>query len=187
MDAVLSIEADNLRLAVRSARRFIAVFGAVFIPAFGLVAWFTIDEPGRRLLFSVGGVVIGLLTFGLIYALFWHHDNLGDYLLIDRKARMLRLPRLGAEFPLDQVFGLQTIRGRSRSSAEVETDLNLLVAEGNELVRYHICGSPPAGLAEQIANFSGLTVQVIDLGMQGKRDADSRSSKASGQADLHTN
>jgi hypothetical protein len=174
-DSRLHIDGDELRLEVRSAKNFVLVFGTLFLPAFALVAWYMIPDRGAQRLFAIGGTAVGLLTFGLIYFLLDYHQRLGDYLVVDRKAQSVRLPRSQKQFPLDQVFCLQIIRGRSKSSAEVETDLNLLVAEGNQLTRYHILGSPSRQQVDHVSQFAGLPVEVIDLGWKGLRDADGES------------
>lgn len=171
-DAVLRIEGEQLRLEVRSAKKFVVAFGVLFIPAFALTAWFAIPDWNTKVFFAVGGAAVGLFTFGLVYWLMDYHERLGDYLVIDRQTHIVLLPRCKARFPLDQVFGLQMIRGRSQASADVETDLNLLVAEGQELVRYHVLGSPTRGLVEQVAEFAGFRVEEVDLGWNGYRDQD---------------
>ena len=178
-DERLHIEGDVLRLSVQRATRFVLWFGALFIPAFTAIGWIFVDDPTFRVIFGLLGPFAGIFTFGLIYALLRHHEQLGDYIVIDRGAGIVRLPRLKVEVPLAQVLHFQLIRGRSKSNNDVDTDLNLLVrhaddgAGGEPLpLRYHIMGQPRRRTLEQLAAFTGLTVEELDLGWRGYRDAD---------------
>ena len=172
-DAKLEIEEDRLRIAVHSARRFVTAFGSFFIPAFSLIAWFAIPDVPTRLLFSIGGFIVGIFMFALIYGMLAHHENLGDYLVIDRAAETITLPQSKVEFALDQVYAFQWISGRTESIPEEETDLNLLVADEDGLLRYHILGSPQRAMIEEVVRFSGIKLQEISPTTGVYRDADS--------------
>jgi hypothetical protein len=172
-DALLQIDGDTLRLGIRWPRRFVVVFACLFLPTFAAIAWFMIPENGPRLFFTIGGPIAGAITFALIYALGDYHERLGEYLVIDRATKTIRLPRVKKEFPFSEV-AFQWIRGRTRQSLdfEVEVDLNLLVSESGEVLRYHVMGNPPRRVIEQVICFSGLPLEEIDLGWRGDRDAE---------------
>src|SRR5262249_29405789 len=125
-----------------------------------------------RFLFTIGGPVVGAITFGIIYGLLSYHEGLGDYLVIDRAAEVINLPRLKKEFSFAQIVGFQWIRGRTRHYVEVDVDLNLLVSEPGGVVRYHVMGNPSRRMFEQVLCFSGLSLEEIDLGWRGYRDTD---------------
>jgi hypothetical protein len=57
-------------------------------------------------------------------------------------------------------------------AGSVEVDLNLLVSESGEVLRYHVMGNPPRRVIEQVICFSGLPLEEIDLGWRGDRDAE---------------
>ena len=172
-DARLGVDGDVLRLALRGVgSKGVLVFACVFVPAFTAAAWLLIPDPKVRVIFGVLGPFAGLCTFALIYALLRWHESLGDYLVVDRAARVVRLPRLKAEFPFAQVVAFQWIRGRSRHDGDVHTDLNLLVAEPAGLTRYHVMGDPRRRQIEQVVRFSGIPVDESNLGWRGYRDAD---------------
>ncbi len=171
-DAVLRTEGDVLKMSVRSFRPFLVVFACLFLPAFAVAAWFMISEPGLRLALTIGGPIVGAITFAMVYALLSYHEGLGKYLIIDRAAKIVSLPRLKKEFSFAQVVGFQWIRGRTRQYADVEVDLNLLVSEFGEVVRYHVMGNPSRRMVEQVLCFSGLSLEEIDLGWRGDRDTD---------------
>jgi hypothetical protein len=157
-------------VSVREQRAFLVVFACLFIPAIAAVAWLMISDPLHRLLAGIGGPIVGTLTFTLIYALMSFHKRLGDYLVIDRAARTVGLPRLKKSFSFSDVVGFQWIRGCSKH--DIEVDLNLLASESGEVVRYHVMGRPSRQLVEQVLCFSGIPLDEIDLGWRGSRDAD---------------
>lgn len=166
------MEGDRLRLTVVSARRFVLVFGILFVPTFVAIAWLAIPDLPTRLFFTIFGAIVGVGIHAFIYGLLAYHESLGDYLVVDLDQQTLELPRAKVTFPLDQVFGFQLISGRSKASADIETDLNLLVAGNETLLRYHILGSPMRKMVEQLASCTGLRLDEINLGSGGFRDAD---------------
>jgi hypothetical protein len=170
--AILTVEGEVLRLRVRWPRLFIVVFAGLFLPAFAAIAWFMIPDPALRWLFTIGGTFVGALTFCFIYALQSYHQGLGDYLVVDGTTKTVRLPRVKKEFCFSHVAGFQWIRGRTKSFVNVEVDLNLLVSESGDVVRYHVMGNPSRRMIEQVLCFSGLSLEEIDLGRRGFRDAD---------------
>lgn len=175
-DDVLRIDGEVLRVTVRPRSKGVAVFACVFVPTFTAVACYVIPETPIRVAAGFLAPFAGIFTFGIIYAVMRHHEGLGDYLVIDRAAGVVGLPRLKAEFPLARVVGLQLIRGRSKgwNRNELHTDFNLLVdEEPGGLTRYHVMGAPGRRTVEQVVAFSGLPLADIDLGWRGYRDADS--------------
>jgi hypothetical protein len=170
-DAVLQINGDLLRLTIRWPRRFVVAFVCLFLPTFAAIAWFMIPENGPRLFFTIDGPFAGAITFAMIYALGDYHERLGEYLVIDRASNTIRLPRVKKEFPFSGA-AFQWIRGRTRQFMDVEVDLNLLVSESGEVLRYHVMGNPSRRMIEQVICFSGLPLEEIDLGWRGFRDAD---------------
>jgi hypothetical protein len=170
-DAVLQIDGDTLRLGIRWPRHFVVIFACLFLPTFAAIAWFMIPENGPRLFFTIGGPIAGAITFAIIYALGDYHERLGEYLVIDQAAKTIRLPRVKKEFPFSEV-AFQWIRGRTRQYMDVEVDLNLLVSESGEVLRYHVIGNPSRRIIEQVICFSGLPLVEIDLGWRGFRDTD---------------
>lgn len=174
-DAVLRVSGDVLRLDVaRWLRRFVVVFAALFLPTFGAIAWFTIPRPPDRFLFAIGGPIIGAVVFAIMFGICTYHGGLGAYLIIDRAAKTIHLPRLKKEFSFSHV-AFQWIRGRTKSNPDVEVDLNLLVSESGDVFRYHVMGSPSRRIIEQVVCFSGLPLEEIDLGRRGNRDVDRES------------
>ncbi|HKB05606.1 MAG TPA: hypothetical protein VKD90_25505 [Gemmataceae bacterium] len=171
-DALPRVEGDVLRVSVRSFRPFVVVFACLFLPTATILAWTMITEPWARWLFGIGGPIVGILTFAITYGLLKYHERLGDYLVIDRAARTIALPRVKKEFSLSDVVGFQWVRGRSREDMDVEVDLNLLVRESGEVLRYHVMGNPSRRLVEQWIGFVGIPLEEIDLGSGRFRDAD---------------
>ena len=172
-DARLVVEGDVLRVRVRAPHRGLAVFACVFLPAYTAVAWLAIPDPAWRIVFGGIGPVVGASVFGFMYTLFKRHEAMGDYLVVDRSAGVIWLPRLKREFPRATVIGFQQIRGRSRTSRETETDLNLLVREETGVIRrYHVMGSPSRAVSDAIVAFSGLPLQKTEVPRNGFRDAD---------------
>lgn len=171
-DAMMRIEAERLRLSVRSAKWFVVVFGCIFLPCFEVAVWFGVPNWNSKVFFLFLGPIAGGMAFGLIYGLLSFHERLGDYLIIDLATRSLHLPRCKVQFPLDQIFALQMITGRSSNSSDVQTDLNILVATDDGLVRFHIMGSPSRKQVEQLVEFAGLRVEEVRLGRKGFRDSD---------------
>src|SRR5688500_15100674 len=73
----LTIEGDILRLAPRSASRFMLIFGCIFLLTFLALAWLKIPSP-QRWIMIIGGTIAGLTVFGISYGVLRHHELLGD-------------------------------------------------------------------------------------------------------------
>lgn len=175
MGAKLESQGDVLRLLVPTVpRTFLFGFSCLFLPFFLYVSWRFIPEPSIRWLFLLAGPLCYGTVFGLVFWLQRYHERLGDFLILNRAEQVAYLPRTGQRFPFARVIGLQKIRGRSRHDWEVETDLHLMVAEGGDVVRHYIVSNPDRHLVEQVATFSGFTLEELDLGRHGFRDADNR-------------
>lgn len=173
-DAQLEVDGDELRVLVRRAPwKFLIGFACLFIPAFSFAAWYFIPDP-IRWPFVIMGPVVGCFTFGMLFWLLSHHEGLGDFLVIDRAARTVVLPRSKKQFPFDQVVRLQRIRGRTKHDVECDVDLNLLVTESGEVIRHFVTGNTGRRLVDQVVAFSGFGLEEIDLGRRGYRDADKR-------------
>ncbi len=120
----------------------------------------------------IGGPFAGLFGFALIFWMQSHHEGLGDFLFINRATKTIELPRSKKQFPFEQVVRFQWIRGRTKHDHETEVDLNLLVQDSGEIIRYHVMGNPSRRLVEQVLSFSGFGIEELDLGRRGHRDAD---------------
>ena len=167
----LVVQGDTLRLAVtKGAKWFVVGFGSLFTPTFAVVTWLMIPHP-ERVLFSIGGTIVGILTFGFIYSMLSYHESLGDYLVVDCANKSITLPRLKKEFPLEGAR-LQWITGRTRTDSENHTDLNLIVKESSGDVRYHVMGGPRRKIIEQLVGLAELPIDEVILARNLSRDAD---------------
>lgn len=108
----------------------------------------------------------------LIFSMLNHHEGLGDFLVIHRATKTIALPRSKKQFAFEQVVRFQWIRGRTKHNREIDVDLNLLVRDSGEIIRYHVMGNPSRRLVEQVISFSGFGIEELDLGRRGHRDAD---------------
>ena len=171
--AILRMDGDVMRLTVpRAPWTFLIGFACLFLPSFVFVAWYFIPEPTIRLFFMIAGPLAAVFAFALIYWMQSYHEGLGDFLVIDRASRTMELPRSKERFPFAQVVCFQWIRGRTQLNMDTEVDLNLLVRDSGEIIRYHVMGNPSRRLVEQVISFSGIAIEEIDLGGRGHRDAD---------------
>lgn len=152
-DSVL-IQTDGVtRCAVSSSSTiFVSVFGPVFTFVFVLVCWFWIDPFRERIAFMTLGLFCGTATFGMIYALMRHHKERGDYIVVDGVHDRIELPRHDRVFDAADVRCLQLLTGRDKNDEVINnSDLNLLVAEGDDIVRYHLIGNPNKEHAKAVA------------------------------------
>ena len=173
--ATLHIDGMVLRVSVRSIRKGLAIFACFFLPVFAAASWLMISEPTMRVAFTVAGPIVGMFGFAMIYGLERYHERLGDYLVIDQAAETVSLPREKKEFTYAQIISFQWIRGGTRYDWGAEVDLNLLVSEAGEVVRYHVLGNPSRRMIEHVLRFSGLSLQEIRLPWRGCRDFDKES------------
>ena len=87
----------------------------------------------------------------------WINAPSGDYVVADRKEQVATLPRHKRSFDYDQLIALQWLAGKYRNSEVCnDFDLNLLVADGDDIVRYHIMGRPETNCAAAIAEHLGV-------------------------------
>ncbi|HYE19973.1 MAG TPA: hypothetical protein VEA69_16100 [Tepidisphaeraceae bacterium] len=170
----LHVAGDLLRVSPRPAYAVLFVSGAAVIVLFVAVAFLAIPDPGHRVLFGVFGPILCAILVAAMAVFLAHHAKLGDYLVVDRAARLVRLPRLGREFPYADIVAFQSITGRSEASADPETDLNLLVRDPatGDTVRYHVLAGPRRAHLKQLVEFSGLPMQDLTRGYRGRRDTD---------------
>ncbi len=176
-DARLEIEGDVLRLAIVKSGRYIAWLSLAMLPAFLVFGAFL--PFNERILFGVLFSVTYPAGYVFCQVIVRHNEELGDYIVVDRAAKRVELPRLKTSFPLGQVQGFQWIRGRSVSDYEVDTDLNLIVLEPEGLVRYFVIGSPSRSIFEEIVLFSGIPLVEMHLDRPSCRDADCDTAKRS--------
>lgn len=174
-DSVL-IQADGVtRCAVGTfAAKFTGIFGPTFTLFFLVVCWFAIDEFRERVAFMLLGLFCGTATFGLIYAIMKHHQDQGDYIVVDSVCERVELPRKKRVFNTTDVRCLQLLTGRDRNDEVVNnSDLNLLVDEGGEIIRYHLMANPNKEHAKLIAQAmrTSLIEQIVPPGWYRSSDS----------------
>lgn len=176
-DAKLEIGNDTLQVTIqRGTSRFVLVFAVMFLPIFGALIFYFVPNQQERIAFVCLSIFCGLATFTVIYALMRYHENLGDYLEVNRSLKTIRLPRQNLEFPFSQVVGFQWICGPTKNDGTINNvDLNLLIRESDVTMRYHIMGNPPRKMVEEIVRFSGIGLDEINVGWRGDRNRDANS------------
>lgn len=127
-------------------------FGPAFILVFLAITWVGIDDFRERATFMTFGTICGTVTFGLIYTLLRLHQQRGDYIVIDDENDRVELPRHGRSFSRNQVNCLQLLTGNDqKAESSNDSDLNLIVSDGPDLVRYHLIGNPNKKQATELA------------------------------------
>ena len=166
----LEIEGDVLRLMIVKTGRFISWLFLAMLPAFLVGGAFL--PFNERILFGV----LFSVTYPSLYVfcqfIVRRNEEMNDYIVVDRAAKRVELPRLKTRIPIGQVQCLQWIQGRSVGDCEVYTDLNLIVLEPDGPFHYFVMGSPSRRIFEKIVLFSGIPLVEIRLDRKGCRDAD---------------
>ncbi len=96
----------------------------------------------------------------------------GYPLVIDRESRVVSLPPFLREFPFSSVVAFQWIRSISMHSSAIEGDLNLLIRENGEILRYSVLHDPMRSQIREIVAFSGLAVEEQELDQKANRNLD---------------
>lgn len=143
-DSILIHDDGILRCAVsNSASTFVSVFGPMFMVFIVSVCWLGIDDFRERVAFVTLGIFCGGAALGLVFALMKHHENRGDYCIVDSLNRQVRLPRYNREFCFEDIQCLQILTGRDKNDDVINnSDLNLLVDDAGEVIRFHLMGNP---------------------------------------------
>jgi hypothetical protein len=101
------------------------------------------------------------------------HENLGDYLVINRVLKLVELPRLKVAISSERVSCFQWMRGRSSiEEVAICTKLYLLVWQSNSLIRYHILDQPNRKIIEEVVAFSQIPLEEFRLDKKWDIEAD---------------
>lgn len=184
-DSVLIQDGSVTRCTVsNSATIFVLLFGPSFTIFFLVVCWFGIDDIRERVAFMTLGLFCGTATFGLIYALMKHHQDRGDYIVVDSAHDRVELPRHQRVFDVVDVQCLQLLTGRDKNDEVINnSDLNLLVDEGGDIVRYHLMGNPNREHARMIAKAMQTTLIEQNVPSGWYRSSDRQNHDMHGRTD----
>jgi hypothetical protein len=165
---VLEVQQDKLLAVPRSLWK--AAFGLLIasplfaaIPYFiGAPVWFTSVFAGFPLL-----VLIMLLTQRILM------NANGAPLIVDRDAQVVFLPPLKKEFLFSDVAAFQWARGIQGHSSATRSELNLLVREDGQVIRYPVLREPSQQHICEILAFTGLPLDEIDFGLGVSQNVES--------------
>jgi len=156
-DATIQVDGDLLTCKCTRQSTGVVYFFVFFMPCLIASCWFGIEDVRERVAFTFFGMFAGGAAFALIFAMMRSHETRGDYIVADRKEQVATLPRHDRSFDYDQLVALQRLAGKKRYSEVCnDVDLNLLVAEGDDVVRYHIMRRPETDCATAIAEHLGV-------------------------------
>ena len=157
----VEMEGKTLRCAPSKG----SAFALWFIPSFSVFFLYfvynSIGVPRFRALFLLIGPLACVTSFIVFYGVLRYNESLGDYLQIDLRERTIVLPRYRRTIDLDAVVCLQFISGytepfRRNLRGHWRRQLNLIVYENDELIRYHLMGNPRKSIVNQISGFAGI-------------------------------
>ena len=164
-DANLEANDKTMSLTLKKGELKLLLCSWLIIPFTALASYHLGVGPVARFVFPSLFILGG--TFGCIYfyLLRKRHEDLGDYLYIDRVAKVIRLPRQKLKFSFDDVIGFQWIERKQSADFHGQggpgTYLSLLVREDKQKIQYHICGHPRRDHVQQVVEFSGIPIDEL--------------------------
>ncbi|CAN5429313.1 hypothetical protein BH10PLA2_BH10PLA2_33050 [soil metagenome] len=132
---------------------------ALFIPIFGGIPYFM----GASTYFVSVSVSFPLLILLMLLANHIWLRMTGGPLILDSNTRTVSLPPSCKEWAFSSVVAFQWLRHSKLKSSETRSELNLLVREGDEVIRYPVLCDPDRQQVSEIVAFTGLTLDEVEV------------------------